>query len=128
MILTGTVTSGIGVAKMWVKKIEDLFKEKFDIKLFSGTLNIKLNEGYTVLPDFIIKPEEYGGTQNVLVQECNIKETKTGNVQKAFIVRAEKNANQTGDHSTDILEIISDINFREEYNLKDNDFISVEIL
>lgn len=127
MTLTGNVVSGIGTAKMWVKKIEDVFQEKLDIKLFSGTLNIKLKEAYTVKPDLIIAPEEFGGTQNVFVQECNIKNQKNGQTQKAFIVRAEKNANKKGDHDTNIVEIVSDINFREKYNLKDNDNISIEI-
>ena len=32
MILEGKVTSGIGTAKIWVKKIEDIFQEKLDIR------------------------------------------------------------------------------------------------
>ncbi len=127
MILDGKVTSGIGTAKIWVKKIEDIFQEKLDIRLFPGTLNIKLNREYDVKPDIIIPPEKYGGTQNVFVQNCNIRNNSINEIQKAFIVRAEKNANKNGDHNTDIVEIVSDINFREKYNLKDNDLISIEI-
>lgn len=127
MILAGNVISGLGTAKMWVKKIEDVFQKKLDMKLFPGTLNIKLKEGYTVVPDIIIKPNEFGGTQNVLIQTCNIRDEKNQFVHKAFIVRAEKNANNMGDHNTDIVEIVSDINFREKLNLKDNDIISIEI-
>lgn len=128
MTLNGNVISGIGTAQMWVKKIENVFEEKLNIKLFPGTLNIKLRNEYTVIPNFIIKPEEFGGTQNVFVQKCNIKNQVIGDTQKAFIVRAEKNANKTGDHDTDIIEIVSDVNFREKYNLKDNDLVSIEIL
>lgn len=127
MILEGNVISGIGVAKIWVQKIENVFKEKLEIKLFPGTLNIKLKEGYTVIPDIVIRPEEFGGTQNVFVQKCNITDKKTGNIEKAFIVRAEKNAIQKGDYDTDVVEIVSSINFREKYNLKDNDLVLVEI-
>lgn len=127
MVLEGTVISGIGVAKIWVQKIEDIFKKKFEIQLFPGTLNIKLKEGYTVIPDFVIKPEEFGGTQNVFVQECNIVDKKNENIEKAFIVRAEKNAIKKGDYDTDVIEIVSSINFREKYNLKDDDLISIEI-
>ena len=43
------------------------------------------------------------------------------------IRQAIENAKKIGDHDTDIVEIVSDINFREKYNLKDNDFISIEI-
>ena len=127
MILTGKVISGIGTAKMWVKKIEDVFQAKLDMKLFPGTLNIKLKQGYKVNPDIIIKPNEFGGTQNVLIQTCNIRDEKSDSKYKAFIVRAEKNDNNMGDHNTDIVEIVSDINFREEFNLKDDDIISIEI-
>lgn len=127
MILRGKVISGIGVAKIWVTKIKDIFDKNVGIELFPGTLNVKLNEGYEVIPNFVIAPKEYGGTQNVFVQNCNIKNDITGEIQKAFIVRAEKNAKKIGDHDTDIVEIVSDINFREKYNLKDDDFISIEI-
>lgn len=127
MILTGNVKSGMGTAKMWVKKIENVFEEKLDIKLFPGTLNVKLKEGYTVKPNIVIKPNEFGGTQNVLIQNCNIRNEKIGCTHNAFIVRAEKNANKTGDHDTDIVEIVSDINFRETFQLNDGDIVSIEV-
>lgn len=128
MILTGTVVSGLGTAKNWVKMIEDVFHEKTGMKLFSGTLNIKLKEDYTVEPCLVLKPNEYGGTQNVLIQKCNITDIKNNNSTEAYIVRAEKNAGKNGDHPVDILEIVSDVNLRNKYNLKDNDFISIEII
>ena len=121
MIFSGQVTSGIGVAKMWVSKIQNVFEEKTNLQVYLGTLNIKLEKDYIIEPDFIIKPEEYGGTQNVLVKKCRIKE----NI--AYIVRAEKNQIGQGDHDLKIVEIVSDINFREKYNLKDDEIISIEI-
>ena len=39
MILQGKATSGIGIAKMWVSKIENIFKEKTGMSVFHGTLN-----------------------------------------------------------------------------------------
>ena len=44
MKLYGKITSGLGTAKMWVGKIESVFEEKTKIKLFHGTLNIKLEK------------------------------------------------------------------------------------
>lgn len=114
MILNGKIVSGLGVAKMWVGKIENVFEEKTGLKVFHGTLNIRLKKDYIVEPDFIIKPKEYGGTQNVLVKKCKILNNE------AYIVRAEKNQRGQGDHNLNIVEIISDINFREKYNLKDD--------
>lgn len=121
MILQGKSTSGIGIAKMWVSKIENIFREKTGMSVFHGTLNIKLSFNYKIQPDFIILPKEYGGTQNVLVKQCKI----FGNT--AYIVRAEKNQNGTGDYDLQTIEIISDINFRNMYGIKDNDDITLEV-
>ena len=121
MVLDGKVTSGIGTAKMWVGKIEKIFEEKTGLKVFHGTLNIKTEVDYIVEPDLIIKPEEFGGTQNVLVQKCEI----LGN--KAYIVRAEKNQKGEGEHNLKIIEIVSNVKFREKYNLKDESSIKIEI-
>lgn len=119
MILKGKVTSGIGTAKMWVGKIANTFEEKTGIQVFHGTLNIKLEKDYIVEPDWIIKPDEFGGTQNVLVKKCEI----LGN--EAYIVRAEKNQKGQGDHDLKIIEIISNINFREKYKIQDNEDITI---
>lgn len=122
MILKGKVTKGIGIAKMWVGKIEKVFKDKTGVTVFHGTLNIKLNKKYIIKPDLIIKPEEFGGTENVLVKRCEI----LGN--EAYIVRAEKNQKGQGEHDLRILEIVANFNFREKYGLKDNDEIEVKII
>lgn len=121
MVLKGIVTSGMGTAKMWVGMVEKAFEEKTNIKLYNGTLNIKLKEDYKIEPDFIIFPHEFGGNQNVLVKKCKILGIE------AFAVRAEKNQIGTGDYDLKTLEIVSNINFRETFNLKDNQEISVEI-
>lgn len=121
MILNGKITTGIGTAKMWVGKIEKTFKEKTNMNIFHGTLNIQLKDDYIILPDFVILPNEYGGTQKVLVKKCKI----LGN--EAFIVRAEKNQMGNGDHNLKTIEIVSEVNFREEYKLKDDEKIEVNI-
>jgi len=121
MELRGEVTKGIGTAKMWVGKIENVFNQKTGMKVFHGTLNIVLNEPYLVQPDLIIKPEEFGGTQNVFVKTCNLLG------EEAFIVRAEKNQIGQGEHNLKILEIVSNINFREKYKLKDGDSIIINL-
>lgn len=122
MLLKGKVTSGIGTAKMWVSKIEEAFQKKTGVKVFHGTLNIELEEDYIIEPDLIIKPEEFGGTQNVLVIKCEILGTE------AYIVRAEKNQKGQGEHNLKILEIVSDINFRDKYKLEDENAIEIYVL
>lgn len=121
MTLEGKVTSGIGIAKMWVGKIEKVFNEKTKMDLFHGTLNVRLNEDYILKPDFIIKPEEFGGTEKVLVQQCKIFK------EKAYIVRAEKNQKRQGDHDLQVIEIVSSINFREKYGITDDYEIKILI-
>lgn len=121
MILKGKVTKGLGKAKYWVGLVFDEFYKTTNIELFPGTLNIKLEKPYTLEPDFIIKKEKYGGTENVLVQKCRILGTE------AYIVRAEKNQKGYGEHKQDILEVVSDINFRKKYNLEDNKIIEIEV-
>lgn len=121
MFIEGKVTSGIGTAKMWVGKIEKVFKEKTGMKAYHGTLNIYLKKKYIVIPDFIINPEEYGGTQKVLVKKCKIFENE------AYIVRAEKNQNGQGEHDLQTIEVISNICFREKYKLNDEEKIIIQI-
>lgn len=121
MELEGSITSGIGTAKMWVGKIEKVFENKTGVKLFHGTLNIKLEKDYIVKPDWIIKPEEYGGTERVLVKSCKILDNE------AYIVRAEKNQKGKGEHNLQIIEIVSNINFRKTYELTDEKKITIQI-
>lgn len=116
MILSGKVKKGLGDAFFWVKKIEDIFYKKTNMNLFYGTLNVELQKPYELENSFTIKKEEYGGTQDVYVQECKILE------KQAYIVRAEKTA-----HTSNIIEIVSDVKLRENFNLQDEDTINIEI-
>lgn len=116
MLLKGKVKKGLGDASFWVKKIEEIFYKKTNMKLFYGTLNIELENPYELENCLIIKKEEYGGTQNVYVQQCMVLG------KRAYIVRAQKTA-----HSSNIIEIVSDIKLRECFNLKDEDNIVIEI-
>lgn len=121
MILNGKVTKGLGKAKKFINMMQESFYKKTNIKLFSGTLNVKLSEQYNLKVDSIIRANEYGGGFNVQIQECKVLG------HKAYIVRSEKNLNDNGDYNKDIIEIVSDINFREKYNLKDGDNIEIKI-
>lgn len=116
MILNGIVKKGLGDASFWVRKIEDTFYKKTNMKLFYGTLNIELEKPYELENNWSIAKDEYGGTQNVYVQECKILN------KKAYIVRAEKTA-----HSLNVIEVVSDTKLRECFNLKDEDSIKIEI-
>lgn len=116
MVLKGRVIDGMGNASIWVKKIEKLFQEKENIKLFHGTLNIKLDKEFKLKHYWIIEPEDYGGTQKVYVQKCKVLKNN------CYIVRSNNTV-----HDKDIIEIVSDINFRKTYKLKNNDEIKIVI-
>ena len=121
MILEGKVVAGMGRAKVFVNMMKEVFYKKTNMELYPGTLNIELNKPYDLKPTYTIKAEEYGGKYDVQVQECALLE------QKAYIVRSEKNTADTGDYKQDVIEIVSSINFREKYNLKDGDLLKIEI-
>lgn len=121
MILIGTVTKGMGKAKKFINMMQKSFYKKTNINLYSGTLNIKLNKEYNLEPDYIIKPKEYGGSFNVQIQRCKVLG------ENAYIVRSEKNVKSEGDYGKDIIEIVSDTNFRDKYKLKDGDVIQITI-
>lgn len=122
MILRGKVRSGLGEASFWMKKAEETFYKKTGIRMFHGTLNVELDKDYILEGDLkLIYKEEYGGTQEVYIKECQILG------HKSYIVRTDKNMSENRDHPLNLIEIISDVNFREEYNLKDGDEIRVSI-
>lgn len=122
MILKGKVKSGLGEAGYWMKKAESAFERKTGLKLFHGTLNIELKEEYILNENVeILHKEEYGGAQEVYIKECDV----LGN--KSYILRTSKNMTKDGDHPLNILEIVSDVNFREKYKLKDGDEIKIVI-
>lgn len=121
MELKGKVKSGLGEATYWVGKIQNIFEQKYNMKLFLGTLNIQLDYPYMLNQEQKIKASQYGGNLDVLIQECEIMG------HKGYIVRTEKNNQKGGDHPLDIIEIVSDINFRKENQLNDNDIVTLWI-
>ena len=121
MVLEGKVIKGFGRAKIFVNMVEEAFYKKTKMRLYPGTLNIKLEEPYNLKLDYLIKAEEYGGSFNVQVQKCKVYG------KDAYIVRSEKNTLYEADYTKEIIEIVSDISFREEYSLKDNQKIEIQI-
>lgn len=121
MILEGKIVEGMGKAKVFVNMMKDIFYKKTNMRLYLGTLNIELKEPYDLKATTTIKAEEYGGKYDVQVQECTLLE------HKAYIVRSEKNLKEESDYEKNIIEIVSNINFREKYNLKDEDLVKIQI-
>jgi len=121
MTIEGKVISGLGVAKIWVNKIKNIFIERTGKELFPGTLNIKLDCNYMFEPDIIIKKDEYGGDYDVYIKKCKVLN------EVAYIVRSGKNLKEDGDYRLNIVEIMAEINFRNKYNLEDGQNIKINI-
>ncbi len=117
----GKIKTGFGNAAFWVNKICKIFEEKYGIKLFLGTLNVELDNEIILENAEKILASEYGGNYDVLIKECKIFG------DKAYIVRTEKNNGKNGDHKLNIIEIVSNINMRDTYKIKDNDIVTISI-
>jgi len=119
----GKVSVGLGEAWFWVKKAEKVLREKTGLKeIFYGTLNIELEKPYKFKdPDYIIQKEEYDGEEKVYIKRCEL------NGHQVYAVRSAINEEERGEHPLTILEIISDINLREKFNLKDEDIVNIDI-
>lgn len=122
MILEGKVIEGMGKAKIFVNMMKEVFYKTTNMELYPGTLNVELEEPYDLKTTYIIKAKEYGGKYDVQVQECTLLE------HKAYIVRSEKNLKEESDYEKNIIEIVSNINFRDKHNLKDGDLVKIQIL
>ena len=116
MILKGKVTSGTNNATFWINKLDELYTSKTGMKLYPGTLNVKLPEQY-ILPLNVIRleKEEHGGHVSVSIFPCRIFD------RKAFIIRTDN------DDGLDIIEIATDAKLRTVYGLVDGDIVDVVV-
>ena len=66
VLLTGRVVTGVGNFSYWIEKLKEHYLRKTGMSLFPGTLNVQLEEGYSVPADSLsLKAEEYGGRVSV---------------------------------------------------------------
>lgn len=122
-VLVGVVVSGMGNFSYWIEKLEEHYRRKTGIKLFPGTLNVRLHEPYS-LPERVIRLEghEYGGTVSVSIVPCAILG------KDAFLLRTDANEKGTGHHPKTVVEIAADVKLRDYLHLKDGDPVEIEIL
>jgi riboflavin kinase len=121
-VLRGTVVSGMGNFSFWLEKLESFYTQKTGMRLFPGTLNLRLEEPYS-LPEEVIRleKEEYGGTVSVSMVPCSVFG------RRAFLLRTDANEAGQGHHSKNIIEIATDIKLRDAYQLSDGDEVEVHI-
>jgi len=121
-ILGGKVESGAGDFAQWILKLNAHYERKTGLKLFPGTLNVRLSEPYTV-PTMCVRLEahEYGGSVNVNIVHCRVLG------RPAFILRTDANELGTGNYPQTVVEIASDVKLRDVCGLSDGDEVSIEV-
>lgn len=121
-ILAGQVVSGVGNFSIWLEKLHDHYLRKTGMHLYPGTLNVQLDEPYS-LPKNVLRLEgvEYGGSVSVNLVPCTIFG------RPAFLLRTDANEQGRGHHPKTIVEIATDVRLREAYGLRDGDEVEIEI-
>ena len=73
MILQGVVETGIGDFGTWIASLQAHYERKTGMRLFPGTLNVRLNAAFDLPKERIwLEAEEYGGTVSVNIVPCTI--------------------------------------------------------
>ena len=121
-ILKGVVVSGMGNFSFWLEKLESFYTQKTGMCLFPGTLNLRLDQPYSLPAEVIrLEKEEYGGTVSVSMVRCRIFD------RPAFLLRTDANEAGRGHHAKNIIEIATDIKLRDQYGLQDGDEVEVHL-
>lgn len=120
--LRGKVISGRGDFGHWIERLSRFYEQKTGMRLYPGTLNVELTSEYT-LPGEVIRLEaaEYGGGVSVAMVPCRIFG------RQAFLLRTDQNEKGTGHHPRTIVEIATDVRLRDHYDLKDGDWVEIEL-
>jgi riboflavin kinase len=123
LILRGQIRTGVGNFAYWLHKLEPYYTRTTGIRLFPGTLNVHLTSGSYPTPANALRleKEEYDGRVSVSIVPCKIFG------RNAFILRPDTDTGKYGDPPERILEIATDVNLRDTYNLKDGDVVDVEV-
>jgi riboflavin kinase len=118
----GKVVSGMGNFSFWIEKLHDYYFRKTGMHFYPGTLNVELEQPYSLPKDLIrLEGHEYGGTVSVSMVPCTIEG------RKAFLLRTDLNEQGRGHHPKTIIEIATEVRLRDALGLKDGDVVVIEI-
>jgi riboflavin kinase, archaea type len=118
----GKVVSGMGNFSFWIEKLHDYYFHKTGMHFYPGTLNVELEQPYSLPKDVIrLEGHEYGGTVSVSMVPCTIEG------RKAFLLRTDLNEQGRGHHPKTIIEIATEVRLRDALGLKDGDVVVIEI-
>jgi riboflavin kinase len=118
----GKVVSGMGNFSFWIEKLHDYYFRKTGMHFYPGTLNVELEQPYSLPKDVIrLEGHEYGGAVSVSMVPCTIEG------RKAFLLRTDLNEQGRGHHPKTIIEIATEVRLRDALGLKDGDVVVIEI-
>lgn len=120
-ILRGKVVSGRGDFSYWIEKLHDHYLGKTGMRLFPGTLNVQLEEPYSLPTEVIrLEAQEYGGSVSVNIVPCSVSG------KNAFILRTDANEEGRGHHPRTIVEVATDVRLRDYLHLSDGDLVEID--
>lgn len=120
--LRGKVVSGLGNFGQWIERLSTFYEPKTGMRLYPGTLNVELSSEYSIPTDVIrLEADEYGGRVSVSIVPCRMFD------RRAFLLRTDRNEKGMGHHPRNIIEIAADVRLRDYYQLKDGDFVEIEL-
>lgn len=121
-VLTGKVVSGVGNFSYWIERLKDHYHRKTGLRLYPGTLNIELDDEYSVPPGVTrLEGVEYGGDVSVIIVPCRVFG------ERAVILRTDSSERGEGTHPKTIVEVACEVKLRDKYHLRDGDIVHVEI-
>lgn len=122
--LTGTVSSGHGVASKYLAHIKSLIEERIGIEnLQDGTFNLVLKKHFPIEAiDSMITREEFNSrNQWIKLKRCRVQGIN------AVIIRPEHHNNPAKKELYYRLELMSQYHLREKLNVNNGDAVTVEI-
>ena len=123
VVLTGKVVAGVGNFSYWIERLHEHYRRKTGMSLFPGTLNVQLEEEYSVPADSLrLEGEEYGGTVSVYIVPCSIFQ------ERAVILRPYAAEHGEDPRDRNVVEVACEVKLRDKYNLRDGDVVRVEVL
>lgn len=121
-VLRGRVETGVGDFARWIEKLNDHYHRITGLRLFPGTLNVRLEAPFHRPAKFLrLEKEDYGGTVSVSLIPCRIFG------HKAFILRPDKAEFEAPDEEKRLIEVATDVKLRDAHGLMDGDWVEVEL-
>lgn len=122
MMFQGDVCDGKGRCSNWPEYLIEHYRRISGIDIIPGTLNVQLKTDYVLPPTCKrLFACEWPGDEDVLIAHCCV------NGYPGVIIRTQGNNVCGGRVEPSILEIASDICFRDHFDLRTGDSVRVRV-